>query len=74
MKKFALGILSIILALSLIDFLITRYGEKKYYEVVQKNSLVRANLAKGILVYGDSNIYFFKWQIDSIKEITKQNK
>lgn len=54
---------------SFLDLLITRFGEKKYYEIHEKKTVVQDSLVKGILVYGNDHIYFFKWNITYLKEI-----
>lgn len=54
---------------SFLDLLITKFGEKKYYEIREKNIVVQDSLTKGILVYGNDRTYFFKWNITSVKEI-----
>lgn len=67
-RIFAIVVL-IFLVLGTTDFIITRFGQKKYYKIQEKGATIKARLAKGILVYGDDHIYIYKWNISSIEEI-----
>lgn len=54
-----------------VDQLMMRFGTKKYYEVVEKKSIVKDSLTEGLIAYKGDAITFFKWNITSIKEIKK---
>lgn len=57
--------------LGVIDGIMANYSEEKHIELVQGNSVIKGNFTEGILTYRSSNLYFFKWEIDSIKEISE---
>jgi len=72
-KLILLLVITIISVLGIIDGFIAKYGQPKYYELVQGNSVVRGNFTKGILTYRGDNLSFFKWDIDSIKQVIQIN-
>lgn len=64
-------IVLLLLGFMSVEFLMTKFGAKKYYEVVEGSVIVKDSLTEGIIAYKGTapGEIFFKWNISSIKEI-----
>lgn len=68
-KLIVISAFAILFLISLIDLGIREFGTKKYYQLEEQGLIVKDSLTNGILSYGNSHSFYFKWNVVSVKEI-----
>lgn len=71
-KKILVTVLVVLTVVLAIDFIMLNFGVKKAYEIKEKKgAIIKGNFSSGIIAYGNDNLTIYKWEIASIKEVSK---
>ncbi|MDV3950534.1 hypothetical protein CMT75_18630 [Elizabethkingia anophelis] len=72
-KNILVTVLAVLTVVMAIDYQMLNFGTKKAYEIKEKKgAVIKGDFASGMIAYGNDNLTIYKWEIASIKEVSKR--